>query len=76
MKSVSDPGSFFNRPAKFVEPEAIESEMKPNQRILLIVVAVLLAGTGAGLVLTSDWGSRAVPPPASGAGVSGMAICC
>jgi small-conductance mechanosensitive channel len=44
-----------------VEPEAIESEMKPNQRILLIVVAVLLAGTGAGLVLTSDWGSRAVP---------------
>ncbi len=35
--------------------------MKPNQRILLIIVGVLLAGTGAGLVVTSDWGSRKVP---------------
>jgi small-conductance mechanosensitive channel len=35
--------------------------MKPHQRILLIIVGVLLAGTGAGLVVTSDWGSRKVP---------------
>ena len=35
--------------------------MKPNQRVLLIIVGVLLAGTGAGLVVTSDWGSRKVP---------------
>jgi small-conductance mechanosensitive channel len=58
---VCDPQRFLHRPAKFVEPEAIRSEMKANQRILLMVVAVLLASTGAGLVLTSDWGSRAVP---------------
>jgi small-conductance mechanosensitive channel len=34
--------------------------MKPYQRILLIVFGLLLAGTGAGLVVTSDWGSRTV----------------
>src|SRR6266566_9501884 len=34
--------------------------MKPYQRILLIVLSLLLAVTGAGLVVTSDWGSRAV----------------
>ena len=39
----------------------MQREMKPTQRILLIVVAGLLVATGVGLVLTSDWGSRAVP---------------
>jgi small-conductance mechanosensitive channel len=39
----------------------MQSEMNRNQRILLIIVGVLLAGTAAGLVITSDWGSRAVP---------------
>jgi small-conductance mechanosensitive channel len=34
--------------------------MKPHQRILLIILGLLLAGTGTGLVVTSDWGSRAV----------------
>jgi small-conductance mechanosensitive channel len=38
----------------------MQREMKPTQRILLIVVAGLLVVTGVGLVLTSDWGSRAV----------------
>ena len=36
--------------------------MKPHKRILLIILGLLLAGTGAGLVVTSDWGSRAVSP--------------
>src|SRR6267378_572829 len=34
--------------------------MKPHERILLIILGLLLAGTGAGLVVTSDWGSRPV----------------
>jgi small-conductance mechanosensitive channel len=34
--------------------------MKSYQRILLIALALLLAGTGTGLVLTSDWGNRQV----------------
>jgi hypothetical protein len=34
--------------------------MKPYQRILLIVLGLLVAVTGAGLVVTSDWGSRTV----------------
>jgi hypothetical protein len=34
--------------------------MKSYQRILLIILCFLLAATGAGLILTSDWGSRAV----------------
>jgi len=33
--------------------------MKSFQRILLVVLVLLLAGTGTGLVLTSDWGNRA-----------------
>src|SRR5258706_6450653 len=39
----------------------MQSEMNRNQRILLIIVGVLLAGTGVGLILTSDWGNRKVP---------------
>src|ERR1700731_2164756 len=35
--------------------------MKPNQRIFFIIVGVLLAVTGTGLILTSDWGNRTVP---------------
>jgi small-conductance mechanosensitive channel len=35
--------------------------MKPYQRIFLIVFGGLIALTGAGLVVTSDWGSRRVP---------------
>jgi small-conductance mechanosensitive channel len=42
------------------ETEALQGEMKPYQRIVLIVLGLLLAGTGAGLVVTSDWGSRTV----------------
>jgi small-conductance mechanosensitive channel len=34
--------------------------MKSYQRILLAFLALLLAGTGTGLVLTSDWGNRQV----------------
>jgi small-conductance mechanosensitive channel len=34
--------------------------MKPYQRIFWIVLGLLLGGTGAGLVVTSDWGSRTV----------------
>ena len=43
-----------------MEPEAFQFEMKSHKRILLIILGLLLAGTGAGLVVTSDWGSRAV----------------
>ncbi len=43
-----------------MEPEAFRFEMKPHQRILLIILGLLLAGTGAGLFVTSDWGSRTV----------------
>jgi small-conductance mechanosensitive channel len=32
--------------------------MKPHRHILLIILGLLLAATGAGLVMTSDWGSR------------------
>ena len=45
-----------------MELEAFQFEMKPHKRILLIILGLLLAGTGAGLVVTSDWGSRAVSP--------------
>jgi len=34
--------------------------MKSYQRILLVALALLLAGAGTGLVLTSDWGHRQV----------------
>jgi len=34
--------------------------MKFYQRILLLILCLLLTGTGAGLILTSDWGNRAV----------------
>ncbi len=34
--------------------------MQPNQRTLLIVLIVLLALTGVGLALTTEWGSRTV----------------
>jgi small-conductance mechanosensitive channel len=36
--------------------------MKPYRHILPIVLGLLLAGTGAGLVVTGDWGSRTVSP--------------
>jgi hypothetical protein len=34
--------------------------MKPYERILLIIFGLLVAVTGAGLVVTSDWGIRTV----------------
>jgi hypothetical protein len=34
--------------------------MKPYERILLIILGLLVAVTGAGLSVTSEWGSRAV----------------
>src|ERR1039457_6820584 len=38
----------------------VRHEMKPYQRVLLIVFGGLFALTGAGLVVTSDWGSHTV----------------
>src|SRR5580692_12416995 len=38
--------------------------MQPKQRLMLIVLIVLLVLTGAGLFLTTEWGSRTVAPNA------------
>ena len=42
-------------------PAALQDlKMKSYHRILLVILGLLLAGTVAGLVLTSEWGNRAV----------------
>lgn len=60
LKGILFAGNIFAGPDSFDRPDRC-IKMKPLHRTLLIALALMALATIAGLVITSDWGSRRVP---------------